>query len=43
MLGSLKSFNGAVWAVLTVIANILLDMAFFMKVIDLRLIELGGP
>lgn len=42
MMGSLKSFNGAVWAVLTLIANILLDMAFFMNVIDARISELGG-
>jgi hypothetical protein len=42
MMGSLKSFNGAVWAVLTLTANILLDITFFMNIIDGRIMELGG-
>jgi hypothetical protein len=40
--GSLMKFTSAVWAVLTLIANILLDVTFFFSIIDIRINELGG-
>jgi hypothetical protein len=40
--GSLMKFTSAVWAVLTLVANILLDVTFFFNIIDMRISQLGG-
>ena|GEM_PF-6739993 len=40
--GSIGSLNGLVWAVLTGIANIILDVTVFLNIIDARISYLGG-
>jgi hypothetical protein len=40
--GSLMKLTSALWAVLTLIANILLDITFFMTIMDMRISQLSG-